>query len=181
MQQFEFVLKNEKRKLYDRFAVFVFILNGLAILYFLASTYQKTIEKNGLPVILLLLLTLVIYFLAPNKKRKETTFLFTAIGISLYWIWIGYWWLSLILVFLFFLYRVSKKELRVYIIADNIIYPSFPKRIIQWNELSNIVLKDGLLTIDFKNNKIIQQLIENTAPMVNEKEFNEFCKQQLRK
>ena len=62
--------------------------------------------------------------------------------------------------------------------SDQIIYPSFPKRIIHWKELSNVILKDGLLTIDFKNNKIIQQSIMY-ADRVNEKEFNEFCKKQL--
>jgi len=63
---------------------------------------------------------------------------------------------------------------------ESIVYPSFPKRIILWNELQNIVLKDGILTIDFRNNKLIQQDLDEEVT-VNEKEFNEFCKQQLSK
>ena len=62
-----------------------------------------------------------------------------------------------------------------------ITYPSFPKRKIQWNELNNIILKDGLFTIDFKNDNLIQQMIEDRAGSINEKEFNEFCQQQLNK
>ena len=42
-----------------------------------------------------------------------------------------------------------------------------------------MILKDDLLTIDFKNNKIIQQLIEKTEHPVDEKEFNDFCSKQL--
>lgn len=46
----------------------------------------------------------------------------------------------------------------------------------QWNEFSNIILKDDLLTLDFKNNKLIQVSIDENEPAVDEKEFNEFCR-----
>ena len=69
----------------------------------------------------------------------------------------------------------------VSIIKEKIAYPSFPKRNITWSELSNIILKDGLLTINFKNNKFIQQFVDETKTAVNEQEFNDFCSQQLNK
>ena len=52
---------------------------------------------------------------------------------------------------------------------------------IAWNLLNNVVLKDNVLTIDYKNNKLFQQEIDETISRVNEKEFNDFCKEQLRK
>ena len=82
---------------------------------------------------------------------------------------------------LFGLYLVSKRELKIIIENDHIVYPAFPKRRLNWNELNNMVLKDGLLTIDFKNNRIIQQYIEETSHTINEKEFNDFCIEQLSK
>ncbi|HRX94260.1 MAG TPA: hypothetical protein P5158_09100, partial [Chitinophagaceae bacterium] len=60
-------------------------------------------------------------------------------------------------------------------------YPSFPVTKIQWNELNNIILKDEVLTIDLKSNKLIQHSIGNANNSVNEEEFNEFCRQQLSK
>lgn len=69
----------------------------------------------------------------------------------------------------------------VSILNEKIIYPSFPKKKIAWSELNNIVLKDGLLTIDFRNNKFIQQPVDETKTAVNEQEFNDFCRQQLNK
>jgi hypothetical protein len=49
-----------------------------------------------------------------------------------------------------------------------------------WESFTNIVLKDNLLTIDFKNNKLLQLTIEeNTA--ANEKQFNHYCTVQLKK
>lgn len=82
---------------------------------------------------------------------------------------------------LLILYTISKEILKVHISVNAVSYPSFPKRTIQWNELNNLVLKDDLLTIDFKNNKIIQQLTDKKASAVNEKEFNDFCSKQLNK
>lgn len=33
---------------------------------------------------------------------------------------------------------------------------TFSKRLVGWNELNNVILRNDLLTIDFKNNKILQ-------------------------
>ena len=43
-----------------------------------------------------------------------------------------------------------------------------------WFEFNNVVLKDGLLTLDFKTNKLTQLTI-NEVDMPPEKHFNEFC------
>jgi len=43
-----------------------------------------------------------------------------------------------------------------------------------WEKFSNIILKDNLLTLDFKNNKVLQlEVDEKTA--IDEKKFNGFC------
>ena len=48
-----------------------------------------------------------------------------------------------------------------------------------WKDISNVVLKDGILTIDLKNNKLIQSVISKESADINEREFNLFCKEQL--
>ena len=75
----------------------------------------------------------------------------------------------------------AHKKLVVDITDKKIIIPSVMQRTVDWNEVNNVILKDGLLTIDFKNNKLFQQLILNSDEDINEKEFNYFCKQQLNK
>lgn len=50
-----------------------------------------------------------------------------------------------------------------------------------WSELSNVVLKDNLLTIDFKNNCLLQVTTEETVEPVEPGEFNLFCARQLAK
>jgi hypothetical protein len=58
---------------------------------------------------------------------------------------------------------------------------SFPKKRVEWTELSNVVLKDGILTIDFKNNKLIQKEIQSGSNARDEQDFNEFCRNMLAK
>ncbi len=43
----------------------------------------------------------------------------------------------------------------------------------QWSEFNNIILKDNLLTLDFKNNKLLQLSINEST--VDEYSFNTFC------
>ncbi len=62
---------------------------------------------------------------------------------------------------------------------EGIIINSFPKKSYRWGLFSNVVLKDCILTIDFKNNKLIQKETQEDTTEQEEKEFNEFCKKQL--
>jgi hypothetical protein len=45
----------------------------------------------------------------------------------------------------------------------------------QWNEFSNVIVKDNLLSLDFKSNKLIQLAIEESQPRLDENAFYEFC------
>ncbi len=55
-------------------------------------------------------------------------------------------------------------------------FNTFPRKALKWNEINNALIKDGLITIDMKNNKLIQGEIEGYVTADLEKEFNEFCK-----
>lgn len=46
----------------------------------------------------------------------------------------------------------------------------------RWEEFSNIILKDNLLTMDFKNNKLIQVTIDEIQARIDEIGFNSYCK-----
>jgi hypothetical protein len=179
MQKFKLELNNEKVKSYDRFTVFIFLLNAAAIAGSLYAMYGSAgNNKIGFISLILLLLSIFTYILAPIKKNKDILFLTAAGGVFLYWVFTGYWWIGLIMLSLFGLYLVSKRKLIVNVEPDKIIYPAFPKRTITWDELNNVILKDGLLTIDFKNDKLIQATVRNTE--TNEKDFNDFCNLQLK-
>lgn len=54
-----------------------------------------------------------------------------------------------------------------------IVKKTFSNKKYNWQDFSNIVLKDNLLTLDFKNNKVVQLEIEENG--VDEESFNKFC------
>ena len=181
MQKFEIILKNDRIKFYDQFAVFIFLLNGSGIIWALIYSDLTFLQQSSGGISLLLLITAILIHLTSSiRLKKEYFFLLAAIVVVLYWILSGYWWIGVAVFFLSLLYLMSKKDLVVRTSVEDITYPSFPKRQITWEELNNVILKDGLLTIDFKNNKLIQQSIHESKTSVNEKEFNDFCRQQLK-
>lgn len=86
--------------------------------------------------------------------------------------------------FLYFLAVVSEKQVKfpqeIAFHDQGIVVNSLPKKRYGWQEISNVVLKDGILTIDLKNNKLIQKEIESTSSAKEEQEFNEFCRARLK-
>jgi hypothetical protein len=82
-------------------------------------------------------------------------------------------------ILLFWIYLVQKRSGEKIVVSyQHIVLPAFiGTRIIEWKALANIVKKDELLTLDFKNNKIIQ--VEISQSEGSEEEFNRFCQQQL--
>jgi hypothetical protein len=63
---------------------------------------------------------------------------------------------------------------------EGITFNSFPKRFIAWDKINNVVLKDDLLTIDYKTNKLFQREIDPGTEASVEKEFNSFCVERTR-
>ena len=60
----------------------------------------------------------------------------------------------------------------------------WPKKI-RWSELNNVIWKDGIITIDYKNNNLLQRETDDDEEDedydATEKEFNDYCEEQLRK
>ena len=83
---------------------------------------------------------------------------------------------------LFWIYLKRRENGEVIVISEtNITLPGLSgDRVVEWNELTNLVKKHDLLTLDFKNNKLLQVEIIN-GDDINENEFNQFCSGQLGK
>jgi hypothetical protein len=54
-----------------------------------------------------------------------------------------------------------------------------PKKSFNWVDIENVVIRDNLITIDFRNNKILQKELDSPVDKPLEREFNDFCQQQL--
>jgi protein-S-isoprenylcysteine O-methyltransferase Ste14 len=56
---------------------------------------------------------------------------------------------------------------------------TFGKRLIGWNQLNNVILRDDLLTIDFKNNKIMHLEILDDLDAAKRTVINDFSKSRI--
>jgi len=182
LNRFELLLKNEKVKSYDRITLLIILIN-LAVFVLLAlQSAEQRIRIISIAGSLLLVTLLIIHFIVKNTKTRNTSLysFISVLSAAITWMIIGKWWAALLCFALSALYQISRKPLQVLFNPDKINYTSFPVRAIQWNELNNVILKDGILTIDFRNNKIVQAEIDDVSNTINEKEFNDFCSQQLK-
>ncbi|MEQ1677838.1 MAG: hypothetical protein ABL876_14100 [Chitinophagaceae bacterium] len=180
MAEFEITLKNEKARSYKRSLLVIIILNLLTFLFLAYVSPNNELQKKCLFASASIAISIIFHFVIKNKERVD--FRGAAIGLSLYfYIRMHYYWLAIALALLVLLYFFAVRTLRLYVSASNVSYPSLPRRKIYWSQLNNMILKDGLLTIDLKNNKLIQQTVDKYADAINEQEFNDFCQQQLNK
>ncbi|MBA4197347.1 MAG: hypothetical protein C0459_07310 [Chitinophaga sp.] len=62
---------------------------------------------------------------------------------------------------------------------DELVFNTLPVKRYGWDDVNNVIMKDGILTIDFKNNKLFQREINEEVGRDIEKEFNAFCAKQL--
>lgn len=56
---------------------------------------------------------------------------------------------------------------------------TFSERLVGWNQLNNVVLRNDLLTIDYKNNKVLQLEVLDETGAVTAEEMNAFFKSRL--
>lgn len=153
----------------------IILLNFVSFIYI---AFLQASQKNNYPLFaaaFIISIGIVQLILMKKNFYKIKTELYFIV-IIVFWLLSGFYTAALINLFLFFLQLISKRDLIVKFFDDQIIYPSFPRKHLFWQDLRNVILKDGLLTIDLKNNRLIQNHI---ISVINEKEFNEFCRKEM--
>ena len=125
-------------------AVF-FLLLGIACIGFpfIMRRFRKFTEANTVARIAeaFICLTACLYFLSHRQAIIGLMLFLVGLGLA----YVG--WME---------YRIFQPA---YARMDNtgITLPTtFARKVIGWNELNNVILRDDLLTIDFKNNRILQ-------------------------
>ena len=133
----------------------------------IASKKMITASSKHLSLLLfesILLTCAAIYFWSKGNSFVAATHVILAGAIILFWIYL----------------KKREEGEKIIVSEDNIILPGlFGDRVISWTELTNVIKKHDLLTIDFNNNKIIQVEVRDSDKDTGEDEFNQFCRQRL--
>ncbi len=125
---------------------------------------------------------LLVYNVNQFRRGKKTDMLisFTALA-SFFFLPLSASLLFLTLAFTRFL---STKKEEIGFADDHIVFKSVFSKKIRWEDLNNAMIKDGILTLDYKNNKIFQAETDDDEDeedyIVSEEEFNAWCSHQLK-
>ncbi|MEP6948595.1 MAG: hypothetical protein ABI863_04950 [Ginsengibacter sp.] len=174
MQQFDITIKNDKIKYYKFIALLLVLLNMVVFIFLLIAD----VHFYEAAAILLLSGLYLIYLYYIAKKTWSIFF----INRSTFFILAGSWvalqnyLVAFGCVAIGIVYHLSLQKLQFVFNCDFIKKMNFPQKTYEWKTLTNVMLKDGILTIDSKNNTLIQLEIDSD---INETQFNEFANQQL--
>jgi hypothetical protein len=179
--KYSFILKDNNQKAYNLFTWFLFFLHVAAAMFALNTDDNKV----KLTIIILLgfyvLLSTVYYFYRKHPKALETFSLIMALLYANFWFQqVGIIALIAFAIIYITVTVVKGKNTTVLVTNDGIhLTRVFKTVVFPWTEMENVMLKDNLITIDFKTNKIIQvEIVENNR-MTDETAFNLFCKENL--
>ncbi|GGA96754.1 hypothetical protein [Puia dinghuensis] len=90
-------------------------------------------------------------------------------------------WVGALFFILTFLEYQTKRPLEIGFDHDRVVINTLIKQQFDWSVFNNVILKDGLLTLDFKNNRLIQKEVadDDDEDDADEEEFNTYCRTRL--
>jgi len=177
MQQFDIIVKNDKIKSYRSIALIILMLN-LAIFIFMLFYDDYRYEAASAILLVGIYIFMRLYFV---KKYQQGNYLDQVIMFVLAGCWFGLqnYFMVAALVVLGVLYHLALQKLQFVFTAEKVIKLNFPGKEFDWEVFNNVVLKDNILTLDFKNNRLIQAEIDQSQN-INEQQFNSFVKSKLK-
>lgn len=165
------VLQNETARYIN---VFGFLLTvGSAVLFTREMIFRDMIVLPYLAGVIfiagLLLWNAYLYF----RTDREIYYSKALLIAGLVWTKMPFFeWLVVVFAFLALLEYQAKRAPEIGFADDHIMINKLFRKKIRWSEVTNVILKDGILTIDFKNNRLLQKEIDSGENEASEEEFN---------
>lgn len=177
-ESFTFAIRNDRYKYITALQFFILFINAVCFTWFgyNSSNYFFYI------IAVLTLIHLLLYIRNQHSDSPAVKYIPFSASVLCIIAWINlYQYLFAAAMLLIILLQVLvKKKYLITIDTDGAGINSFPVKNFKWSEIQNLILKDGLLTIDCRNNKIIQsEIMADESDADDENEFNEFCRKQL--
>jgi uncharacterized membrane protein len=181
MKSYDYIIvcKRSNYKLIDGISQLMLFLAMISF----ASAIRTPINTSGsiaLYAIIAGITGWLIYAYFSHRKGGTPYYRLALLAATLGWAFQkDWWWLAIIYFIAAALEKQVKFPLEIAFDEQEIVVNSLPRRHYHWNELTNAVLKDGILTIDLKNNTLIQKEIEDPGSAKTENDFNEFCRNRI--
>jgi hypothetical protein len=178
VNKFAIEIPNERMKTYKIVTFIILTLNFVGFGYVFVQT-------NGIASMIAvagLVLNAVpwSYYLLNKKHIKSPIIDIAILGSAFLWMFFGNFWMGLMLLFFGFVGFFANKKPVIKFSDAGIEYPSFPIKKYTWAEVVQVIWKDDILTIDLKDNKLLQFNMDKAfAEGFDVERFNGFCKSKM--
>ena len=181
--QYVVILKKTGQRATDVLSTLLCLFSAFTVFFLSVRARTGRPDYPGIAIALLLLIGLGVLALSrrrmhPDKVRYRYLLLLAAMG------WMFFTpapWVGALFFVLTFLEYQTKRPLEVGFDLDRVVINTLIKQQFDWTAFNNVVLKDGLLTLDFKNNRLIQREVadDDEDDDADEEEFNAYCRARL--
>ncbi|HEY4108620.1 hypothetical protein [Puia sp.] len=184
--QYVVILKKTGQRAIDLLSIFLCFFSAICLGYIgLHSAGSRSELYVILGIGLLLLIGLGIVWLSGRRMRMrhdKVRYRYLLLLAAMGWMfftpapWVG----GLFLVLTFLEYQ-TKRPLEIGFDNDRVVINTLMRQEFEWKVFNNIILKDGLLTLDFKSNRLIQKEVteDDEEDDADEEEFNVYCRGRL--
>jgi hypothetical protein len=176
--QYVVTLKKDSEKTTDKLGFFLCFLSSIIFLFNALRTSGWFLYAAAI----VLLAGLTVNVIATRTAGTRIRYRYLLLAAALGWMANPFLpWFGVFFVALAFLEYQTKRPLEIGFDKDRIVINSLIRRRYDWSDFSNIILRDGLLTMDFKDNHIFQKEVadEEDEDDADEEEFNDYCRLQL--
>ncbi|HVU55472.1 MAG TPA: hypothetical protein VHD83_10475 [Puia sp.] len=185
--QYVVILKKDSEKATDTLS---FLLCLSSSLTFLFSAFGNLLTEHPLrgsgyflaAIGFVLLTGVIANFIARRAGRTRIRYRYLLLIAALGWIASPFIpWICGVFILLAFLEHQTKRPLEIGFDKDRVVINSLIRRQYDWSAFSNVILRDGLLTMDFKDNRLFQKevLDDEDEDDADEEEFNDYCRARL--
>ncbi|MEO5684572.1 MAG: hypothetical protein ABIQ88_18165 [Chitinophagaceae bacterium] len=176
--QYVVTLKNTSRRYIDTFSLLLLVIS--ALLFLREQYFSPNIKIPYLFGGLAIAAIAGWNFYLHRKKGKPVSYSSALFIAAIAWVTMPYLaWLFLPFALMGLFERQAKMPLEVGFTDTEIAINTLIRRRYKWTDFNNIVLKDDLLTLDFKTNRLLQRETIDEEGDAEEDEFNVYCREQL--
>jgi hypothetical protein len=192
--QYVVILKKKSERASDAFSILLCLFSAISFLLSALRDIRTIHGANGSGTIyptsallsaglaLLLLVGITVNLVLRRSRNSGVRYRYWLLVAAIGWIgttptpWVG--------AFFFlraFLEYQTKRPLEIGFDHDRVVINSLIKRRFDWGMFNNVILKDGLLTLDFKDNRLLQREVadDEEEDDADEEEFNAYCRSRL--
>lgn len=184
MYDYVVTLKDNHQKVFRVISFLLLLIAMLNLTFFFLLSYVADGWTNAR---VLLMISLVIIFTITvislfKKGTLPMRYAFFLVGINFYlYAPLSYlkYILSILYILIGFFEKQFLKEKELLFNKEGLLISSFYNTTYTWLELATVVIRDNIITVNFKNNRYLQQDISGEVSVEEERDFNIYCQQHL--